>query len=621
MLMGNPRRFKGLALLALLAVAFAGSSVVFTTLLHGPRLDLTSDGMYTLSAGTRRLVAGLDEPVDLRFYYSREALRAEPLLATYGRRVREMLEEIAAASAGQVRLEVVDPEPYSDEEEQAAEAGLQALPLGPRGATVYFGLAGRNATGGSAAIEFFQPAKERLVEYDIARLIHQLSTPEKPRVGLMTTLPMTFGFDPTAQRMRQPWVIVSQLQQAFEVRNLEPDASTIPADLDVLMLVHPKLLPAATLYAIDQYVMNGGRLLLFLDPSAEQDLAGGDPTNPFGGDGRASELEPLLTAWGIRYRADQALGDDEYALTVSGGGQPMRHLGFLGLDERALEPADPVTGGLGMINLATTGWLQPLEGAGTSFTPLLTSSELAAPIPAARFAEPGEPSDLFEGFKPSGRHYALAARVAGKLPSAYPDGPPEGASLPPGATHQTQSGGESGLIVVADTDLLADQLWTRTPSYLGQTYVEAWADNGHFVMNALDNLAGSDALVSIRGRASFVRPFDRVEDLRRSADERLRATAAGLAEQLDATEQKLSALQSRRDDETSPLPTREQQAELERFRAERNRIARELREVQHSLDRDIDALGARVKLLNIVVLPVALVFLAWLVARRRRRAA
>ena len=618
--MGASRRFRAVVLLALLALAFVGSSVVFTLWLQGPRLDLTSDGMYTLSDGTRRLVAGLDQPVGLRFFYSREALQAEPLLATYGRRVRETLEEIAAASAGRITLEVVDPEPFSAEEEQAAEAGLQAVPLGPRGTTVYFGLAGRNREGGSAVIEFFQPAKERLVEYDIARLIHELSVPAKPRVGLLTTLPMAFGFDPLSQRMREPWVIVSQLQQAFDVRNIEPGAVSIPAGLDVLMLVHPKLLPAATLYAIDQYVMAGGRLLVFLDPSAEQDLAGADPTDPSGGEGRASELEPLLSAWGIRYQADQALGDDEYALTVSAGEQPVRHLGFLGLDERALDPADPVTGGLGMINLATTGWLEPLDGAGARFTALLRSSTRAAPIPATRFAEPGEPSVLYEDFEPSGRRYALAARVTGTFRSAYPQGPPAGVSLPPGTTHRAQAGGEASLVVVADTDLLADPLWTRTPSFLGQPYVEAWADNGRFVMNALDNLAGSDALISIRGRASFVRPFDRVEELRRSADERLRLTAAELEAELGATEQKLAELQAGRDDDTSLLPTPAQQAELDRFRTERSRIARELREVQHSLDRGIEALGTRLKLLNIVVLPVLLVSLAWLLARRWRRA-
>ena len=616
----RPGPLRGTVVLALLALGFVGSSVVFTRWLHGPRLDLTSDGMYTLSEGTRRLVAGLAQPVELRLYYSREALQSEPMLATYARRVREMLEEIAAASAGRVTLEVVDPEPYSADEEHAAEAGLQALPLGPRGATAYFGLTGRSEAGGSAIIEFFQPAKERLVEYDIARLIHQLSAPARPRVGLLTTLPMTFGFDPMSQRMREPWVIVSQLQQGFEILNIEPGAVSIPADLTVLMLVHPKRLPVGTLYAIDQYVMGGGRLLLFLDPSAEQDLAGGDPGNPFGGDGRASELEPLLSAWGIRYRVDQALGDDEYALTVSAGGRPMRHLGFLGLDERALDPSDPVTGGLGMINLATTGWLEPLDGTGGRFIPLLTSSRRAAPIPATRFAEPGEPSVLYQGFEPSDRAYVLAARVTGALRSAYPDGPPEGVVLPPGAAHRAMAVGESNLIVVADTDLLADMLWTRTPSFLGQSYVEAWADNGHFVLNALDNLAGSDALVSIRGRASFVRPFDRVEDLRRSADERLRLAAADLEAELATAEQKLAELQATRDDDASRLPTPEQQAEIDRFRAERSRVSRELREVRHSLDRDIDALGARLKLLNIVVLPIVLVSLAWLVARRLRRA-
>ncbi len=614
------RGIRGVALLALLALAFVGSSVLFTAALHGPRLDLTQDHLYTLSDGTRRMVRKLQRPVTLRFYYSRRALQGDPTLATYGRRVRELLREVANASDGHVKLQVVDPEPYSDEEDQAADAGLTAVPLGQGGTNAYLGLVGSTASGGHAVIAFFQPAKERLLEYDVARLIHELGVKTKPKIALMTTLPMTFGYDPLNQRMRQPWVIVSQMQQAFEVHNLPANATEIPADIRLLVLVHPKMLSNATLYAIDQFVMRGGRLLVFVDPSAEQDISGGDPMNPLDGAGRASDLEPLLKAWGVHYDPNEVVGDDKYALTVTAaGGQPERHLGFLGMDGDALDQADPITAGLGLVNFATTGWLDPIPTAHTRFEALIRSSNRAAPIAAARFAEPADPERLYDGFKPTGKRYVLAARISGPLKSAYPDGPPKGVKLPKAATRLTATQKDANLVVVADTDVLADPMWTRTSSFLGQDFVQAWADNGSFVLNALDNLTGSDDLISIRGRASFLRPFTRVEALRRNADEALRAKANELQARLDATEKKLEQLQAKRGDDKSLVLTPEQEKEISRFREERAHIRKQLREVRHSLEQQIDALGTRLKFIDIVLLPLLLVGLTWLVASWARR--
>lgn len=606
---------QGGVALGALALAWVAASVLIASGLRGPRLDLTANDLYTLSPGTVALARGLDEPVNLYFYFSREAAQAEPQLRTYGTRVRELLEEIAAASAGKVRLEVIDPQPFSEDEDRAAEFGLQPAPLGPGGSSFYFGLAGTNSTDGRAVIEFFQPAKERLLEYDIARLIQELGRIDKPVVGLLTRLPMTFGYDPASQRMREPWVIVSQLQQSFELRNIEPQANAIPDDVDVLMLVHPKNLSDDTLFAIDQFVLRGGRLFAFIDPSAEQDLAGGNPMDPFGGDGRASDLGPLLDAWGVRFDPGQVIGDDEFALAVSSGAQPVRHLGFLGMRGDALAPDDPATAVLDLVNFATAGFLRPVDGASSTFQPLVTSSARAAPIAAARFAMAGDPSTLYEGFEPTGERYVLAARVSGRFKTAFP----ERAAGPDAATALSESAEVANLVIVADTDVLADMLWTRAQSFLGQRFVEAWANNGDLVFNTLDNLTGSPELISIRGRASFVRPFDRVDALRRSADERLRSTESELERRLDETEQRLVELQSRREDQSSLILTPEQEAELERFRDERTRIRKELRDVRLDLDREIEALGKRLKLANILLLPGVLMLLVLVAVRLRRR--
>lgn len=617
-------RGLGAATFAVLAVLFVGLTVLFGHLFRGARLDLTENRLYTLSAGTERLVAELKEPVNLYFFYSREAAEPVPQLRTYATRVRELLEEIAARSDGKVRLHVVDPLPYSEDEDRANEFGLRAVPFGATGDPLYFGLAGTNSTDGRATIEFFNPQKEGLLEYDVARLIHELAAPKRKVVGLLSTLPLAGGFDPASGGIRPGWAIDDGMRELFEVRTIATDATALPAGLDVLMVVQPKGLSASLKYAIDQYVLAGQHLLLFVDPDSQQDPSADDRAALYGGGDRASTFEPMLSAWGVKFDAGEAFGDLEHALLVgdSADGTPQRHLAFLGLRADAFAKGDPVTAALDTINLATPGFLKPTGAKGVTFEPLLTSSAASAPIPVEKIAMAVNADGLRSGFKPTGERYVAAARVSGALPSAFPAGPPEGVVA--SAPHLKVAAKPTNVVVVADTDLLSDMLWVRTQTVFGQRYSEAWANNGDFVLNALDNLTGSADLVSIRGRATFSRPFTRVEALRARADDRLRTKEIELQRELSATEQKLVELQRRREDQASLVLSPEQQRELERFQQEKVRIRRELREVRRGLDEEIEALGTRLKLLNIVAVPAllsvgALVALA-LRRRQRRRA-
>jgi ABC-type uncharacterized transport system involved in gliding motility auxiliary subunit len=615
------RRVAGPLGLAALALAFlllpAGLSAVF----GGLRLDLTADRLYSLGEGSRRLVAGLGQPIALEFFASRELGRADPVFRSYAPRVRQLLDEMVAASEGRLSLTVTDPAPFSADEDRAQELGLEALPSPAGGESLYFGLVASRGDADRVVLPLLQPRRERFLEYDVARLLHELDRPARPVVGLMSTLPLAFGFDPLGRRMREPWAIVEQMQQLFTVRSIDSDATEIPADVDVLMLVHPKHLPDAALYAVDQYVLRGGRLLAFVDPSAEQDAAGANPLDPFGGDGRASDLGPLAAAWGVGFDPSQVVGDAQHALTVQGRDGPVRHLGFLGLGPEAFAADDPVTAALDLVTFATAGALIRREDPALRFEPLFTSSADSGLIDAARFAEPTGPEALFEGFAPTGERYVLAARIGGRPGSAWPAGPPAGARAPSGG-HLAAAREDVRVIVVADTDLLADPLWTRDAGFGGGRLLEAWAGNGDFVLNALDLLSGSDALIGLRGRSSFLRPFERVEELRRSADARLRAKQVALERELEATERRLLELQSRRDDAGSPLPSAEQAAELERFREERTRVRRELRDLRRELDRDIERLGSRLAWLNVLVAPavaVALLLLGAALLRRRGR--
>ncbi len=628
---GNRWRRVGFGIggLAALAVLFLGVVMLSNAALRGMRIDLTQNRLYTLSPGTQQVIGELKEPINLYLYFSHDAAaKQSPLILPYANRVREFLEELAARSGGKIHLRVIDPQPFSDDEDRAAEYGLQALQAGS-GDPLYFGLTGTNSTDGRASIPSFQADREEFLEYDVAKLINELGTPKKPVIGLMSSLGLQGQFNPMTGQMGEPWPILTQLQDLFTVRSMTTDVDHIDKDVDVLMLVHPKAWPPKTLYAIDQFVMRGGKVLLFVDPNSGADTGGEDPSNPLAGvmADHSSNLAPLLPAWGVDYDPTKVIGDLERGLEVRTSMQapPIRHIGILGLGPESMDKKDVVTASLDKINVATVGWLAPRAGAKTTFEPLLLSSTSAAPIPSQRFNALTDPSTLRDGFKATGTRYALAARITGPVDSAFPQGAPpdqKAASGPPIA-HIPKSTAPANIVVIADTDLLMDYMWVQTHELFGQRVAQAFANNGDLVANILDNLSGTSAMISIRGRATFSRPFERVEALRRQADDRLRSKALELQSELQQTETKLTELQSKRNDQASLVLSPEQEAELKRFTTEKAQVRKELRETQRGLDVDINRLDSWLKVINIAIAPlcVAVAGVIILSLRRRRRTA
>ncbi|MGP8228679.1 MAG: Gldg family protein [Steroidobacteraceae bacterium] len=616
----------GLGGLAALAVLFLGIVMLSNLGLRGMRLDLTQNRLYTLSPGTKQVLGEIKEPVNLYFYFSRDtAAKQAPLIMPYASRVREFLEEIAARSGGKIHLRVIDPQPFTEDEDHAAEAGLQSIAVGAGSEAIYFGLAGTNSTDGRSAIPSFQPDREEFLEYDVAKLIHELAMPKKPVIGLLSSLPMQGQFNPMTGQMGEQWPILTQIEQLFTVRTLSTDVDHIDKDVDVLMVVHPKQLSPKTLYAIDQFVMRGGRMLLFVDPDSGADTSGQDPSNPFAGAtaNHSSNLQPLLSAWGIEYDPTKVIGDLVLGLEVRSSMQapPSRHIGILGLRSDDMDPKDVVTSSLDVINVATAGFLSARPGTKVTIEPLLRTSTSAAPIPAQRFNALSDPSSLRDGFKSTGTRYAIAVRLTGPLQTAFPQGAPpdqKPAAGPP-SPHLSQSAVPANIVVIADTDILMDYMWVQTRELMGQRVAQAFANNGDFVANVLDNLSGSSALISIRGRATFARPFERVEALKRRADDRLRAKALELQTELQQTEAKLTELQSKRNDQASLMLTPEQEEELKRFTTEKARVRKELRETQRGLDVDIDRLGTWLKVINIAVAPLAVAIAGVVILSLRRR--
>lgn len=617
------RKTYGATALVALALLFIGATILITFVLRGARLDLTESKLYSLAPGTERIVSSLTEPVNLYFFFSQEGSAQSPQMRAYAQRVRELLEEMSQHSKGKLRLNVIDPQPFSEDEDRATEFGLSPVSVTPGGEPVYFGLAGTNSTDGREIIGLFQPDKEEFLEYDVASLIYRLSNAKRATVGLISSLPVDARFDQMSGQMAPGWASIQQLKDALDVRTLQADGNDIPADIGVLMVVHPKELSPQAQYAIDQFVLRGGKLISFFDPQAENDSAGAQMGMPPMG-GRSSTLGPLLDAWGVKFDPNQIIGDRELGLTVSlqQGKAPSQHIAILGLNRASMNPKDVTVSALDTINVMTAGALSKKEGATIDFEPLIQTSTNAALLPAAKFMFLPDSDSLLDGFKPTGERYTIAARIHGKLKSAFPNGKP-GAEGAAGA-HLTESKEDANIILVADTDILSDPLWVRTQNVFGQRFAVAWANNGDFISNSVDNLAGSADLISVRGRQSFFRPFTKVDELRRQAGDQLRSKEKELDKELKDTEQKLAALEGGRAGNQASLSlSPEQEAELERFQHERVRIRKELRDTRRSLDVEIEALGTRLKAYNIVLVPSLLalgaIFLG-IVRRRRLRA-
>jgi ABC-type uncharacterized transport system involved in gliding motility auxiliary subunit len=608
----NRNLFSGLGL-GLLALAFLLFTILNNLWFSSVRLDLTENKLFSLSEGSKAIIQQIDEPVNLYFFFSEKASEDLTTLRAYANRVRELLQEYALLADGKIILNLVDPEPFSDDQDRAAAFGLQSVPVNTAGDELYFGLAATNALDDQQVIGFFQPDKEEFLEYEISKLIQNLLVVEKPKVGLLTTLKVQGDMDMTTFQATPAWVVIDQLGESFDIVPVETSAEALPADIDVLLLVHPHGLGEPLLASIDQFAMAGGRLLVFVDPLAEADQAQSNPMMGGQAGSQASDF-PLLENWGVKLRTDSVLGDAQQALTVGGAnGQPVRHLSILGLQAQNFNADDVILSALESINVSSIGILDLQEGRTTEVETLISSSAYAMPIDSYRLQMLSDPADLQQDFVPTKLVYPLAVRITGRANSAYPrvaDAPDSTDAASPDADSQTlQSTDQLNVIVVADTDMLSDRLWVQVQDFFGQRVASPWANNGDFVTNAVDNLTGSSALISIRSRGRFSRPFDVVQELRRDAEASYLSSANDLQAQLAETERQLSELEASRNETSLLSLTPEQEAALQRFQQEKLRIRKELRNVRHQLDKDIEALGSTLKFLNIVLLPLLLTLL------------
>ncbi|WP_417515916.1 Gldg family protein [Minwuia sp.] len=620
------QRFMHFSAIVLAAVLFLSVNILSDSLFGGTRIDLTERKLFTLSDGTRTLLDDLDEPVTLKLYFSRSLAGDAPEIRNHADNVINMLEEYAAAGGDNIRLEIIDPEPFSEAEDRAVDAGLTGVPIGQVGENFYFGLVGTNMTDDQEAIGFFSPERARFLEYDLTRTIYGLSNPDRPMLTVVTGFPLEFGPGGIQAAMRgesQPYGIMQPMREFFDVRVQPRNWDSIDPETDVLLLVHARDLTEAQMYAIDQYIVQGGKAMIFADPFSETGvnlpLPQGVP-NPL--DRHESLLTPLFRAWGVEVEADRIVGDRGYATRVNAGAGRraiIDYVGWITAGPDALNSDDVVTAELQMpLLIPSAGHIRQTDEATLDVRPLVLSSPDSQLLDAAKFRTRPNPQALLAEFKPDDQRYVLAARLRGPVNSAF-EKAPDGVE----ADHVMQSGEPVDLILVADADMLDDRYWLSRQAMMGQQIAQPTAGNGSFLINGLDNLAGSADLISLRSRAEGDRPFQRIEELRRAAEQRYLAEEQALVEKLSETEQKLAELESKAGEGNSELLSAEEQAAIADFQSRMLETRRELRAVQHSLRRDIDALQSRVQMLNIAAMPALVLLFAIGIAlwRRRRRIA
>jgi ABC-type uncharacterized transport system involved in gliding motility auxiliary subunit len=616
-------------LLVLLAALIAGNIIIKNLHL---RADLTDEKRFSLSDGTINTIKKLEDNVEMQFYFSKSNPKVPMQLKTFAEKTEDFLREYARNSNGKIKLTVIDPKPDTDAEDQAAQNGLQGLPLDMYGAPLYMGLV---LTSGkySATIPIIDPQKERFLEYEVSRMIYQITHPQKPVIGVLSSLPV-LGSEPSRFAMpgqpqpppQKPWFVFSDLKKDFDLRDIDPLSAEegIPDEIKTLVVVHPKDFSDKAYYAIDQFVMRGGHLIAFVDPSAYSDNTAAP--NPYGMPPSASsDMAKLFAAWGIKYDPARIIVDRETGMQVREGNRAVLNHAILNYNAKNVNKEDAASANLTSLRAIFAGALVDNSDESVTVVPLLTTSANSGTSPAAtaRFGSEAMQRD----YRAAGAPQNLAVKLTGKFKTAFPDGRPkteeddkDKAKDDKVADNDTTlKEGESTIVVIADVDMLADITNVedvRTP--FGNMRQQV-SNNGTLLANLVDQLAGDQDLISIRSRAEVDRRFTKVEELRKKAQLKFEDKMTELNKQLQDAEQRINELQQQKDASQRNFISDEQRSEIKKFHARKREISHEIRQVQKDLRKDIDKLGTKIKLANIALMPLLVIAMGIVVAVRKHK--
>ncbi|MBW1982744.1 MAG: Gldg family protein [Deltaproteobacteria bacterium] len=588
------------------------------------RWDLTENHIFSLSPGTKHILANLKEPITIKLFVSKSNRNFPTDLKHYARRVRDFLEEYRYASNNKVQLEEYDPKVDSDEEEWAQTYGIQPMQTGT-GDRIYCGLVFL-CQDREEKIPLLDPNREELLEYDLTRIIHQLESPRKKVVGVLSSLPV-FGSSgplmPGQPADANPWFFITELEKSYEVRRIQLSADRIDPAIDLLLIIHPKQLSEKMQYAVDQYILAGKNSIIFVDPfclsdnSRQQQVGFRQPSS--------SSLDRLFKQWGIVANTSKVLVDFDHLTRVRTQTGAVEDSPVM-ISARAdvLNQQDIITAKLESMLFPLAGSVEKTEKSEYDFEPLIRSGKNAGLIDS--FQVNFGTAALRRNFVRGDHQYNIAVRVRGKFKTAFPGGPPSAeestdasSKEQPETSHLAEAAKPSTVIVVADADMLADRFFVHRGRFLGFPIARVFNDNLSFVANACELLTGSDDLIALRSRSKSDRPFTTVLALQSRAQERWLAKEKELAKRAEETNKKLRELQQRKNSSQKLILSPEQEAEIDRFRQEKRKIDRELKEVRKNLRADIESLGTRLKWLNILAMPIVVCFAGILFAIYRQR--
>ena len=614
-----------LPLIFLLAIiSFLSFNVLNKNFFKNLRFDLTRSNVYTLSDGTKSILKSIKEPLDFKLFYTKQIGDLNPVYQIYYDRVKEILEQYVLLSNNKIKLKILNPKPFSDEEDKAVEYGLQGAEI-MAGVYGYFGLIATNSTDDEEKIIFFQPDRSPFLEYDLSKIVTNLANPNRRIVGLYTDLPMLGTFNPLAKSESSatapPWAVYNQMKEFFEIKRIHEKTRSIPDGLKLLMLVHPKKIPDRLIYMIDQFVLRGGKLLVFIDPNSETESFSPDADQINGSN--SSYLSELLEKWGVELVENKVVGDLLSARRVEIGAsdQPSvtDYLAWLDINKDHMDDTHQATSKVQRLTFATSGILKNnKKNNKINFKRLVLSTTQSMQIDVSEVISP-DPTTLLRNFVPSNEELTLVAEIKGSFLTNFPDGPPVTNRKDDfdKNKHINESIKPTTLVVLADADMLYDEYWLK---YEQSGEVLPIANNADFIVNLLEYLNGTEDLIGLRGKGVSSVPFIKVEKIQKEAEQKFRSKEQELLEKLNNYQSKLENIQKGSgEDDKNTLLTKEENLEIDKFREEMIFVRSELRKVQNALRKDIEKLDSTLKFFNIFLVPILLVIISVVLGFIERR--
>ena len=566
------------------------------------RWDLTQDKLYSLSEGTKKILTDLKQDVVIKFFYTSDNENTPVHIKNYAKRVEDFLSEYENYSNGKVKIEVLNPKPDSQEEDWANQYGIEGNNM-PMGDKVYFGLVAV-AADQEEAIPTLDPTREEQLEYDVTRIISRVQSSKKQKIGIISALPVfgqpAQGFMPQPQAA-QPWLLINELKKSYDVSQININETNIGDDIDVLIAIHPKGLSEGLQYAIDQYVLKGGNFIVFVDPFSISDPVQGQQP-------RSSSLKKLFTAWGVEFDASKVVIDFDYPTRLrTQNNKVEENPMWLSVQSQAFNSDNIITGQLESVLMPVAGAIKKASDSKYEYESLIQSSANSSMTDAFR-ARFGGAKQFRRDFKASIDKYDLAVKIRGKFKTAFPGGKPKPKSeskddLDKSDTkHLSEGEVTSTIIIVSDADMLSDNYYVSRQNFLGFKIARVFNDNLNFLLNANEMLTGSEALISIRSRGKFERPFTKVQELEKKAQAKWLSREQELTRKVEETNQKLRQLEQQKDTSQAVIISDKQEAEIKKFQKEKTRIKKELKEVRRNLRADIEKLGTTIKFINIFLM-------------------